>query len=107
MLTIDYTTDAKEIIGSFVQRAGKTFLLLRCGDVFGQEQTIRVTPDNLAEFYATQAGNLLSGCRTLAGLTGDWRPISELAQAALNWFKQVNVAGMTRAARRLGLVPRF
>lgn len=107
MLTTDYTTDAKEIVGSFVQRAGKTFLILRCGDVFGQEQTIRVTPDNLADFYATQAGNLLSGCRTLAGMTGDWRPVSELAQACLNWFKQVNIAAMRRAARKLGLVPRF
>jgi hypothetical protein len=107
MLKIDYTEEAKASVGPFVRRAGKTFLVLRCGDGFGQERTLRVTPDDVAEFYATQAGNLLSGCRTFAGLTGDWRPLSELAKAALEWFKQVNVAGMRRAGRRLGLVPRF
>lgn len=103
----DYTTDAKQIVGPFVQRAGKTFLVLRCGDVFGDEQTIRVTPDNLADFFATQANNLSSGSRTLVGLTGDWRPVSQLAQACLDWFKHVNVTSMRRAARRFGLVSRF
>ncbi len=107
MLKTDYTGEARRLVGPFVRRAGKTFLVLHCGDVFGQGRAIRITPDDVAEFYARQAGNLLSGCRTLAGLTGDWRPVSELAQAALGWFKHVNVTGMRRAARRFGLVPRF
>lgn len=107
MATTDLTTEAQELVGDFVRKAGKSFLVIRCGDVFGEEQVIRVTPADLAEFYATQANNLSSGCRTLAGLTGDWRPVSELAQACLNWFKRVNVVGMRRAARRLGLEPRF
>jgi hypothetical protein len=107
MPTTEYTADARQIVGSFVQRAGKTFLILRCGDVFGEEQTVRVTPTNLVEFFATQASKLLSGCRTLAGLTGDWRPMSELAQLCLDWFKIVNVVCVRRAARRFGLVPRF
>lgn len=107
MLKINYAAEAQEVVGPCVHRAGKTFLVLRCGDVFGEERTIRVTPDNLADFYQSQANNLLSGCRTLAGLTGDWRPISELAQACLDWFKTVNVVAMRRAARRVGLVPRF
>lgn len=107
MLTSDFTEEARAVVGPFVKRAGKTFLVIRCGDVFGDERLIRITPDAIAEFYASQAGNLLSGCRTLAGLTGDWRPVSELAKAALDWFKQVNVAGIRRAARRLGLVPWF
>lgn len=103
----DHTADAKYLVGDFVQRAGKTFLVVRCGDGFGGQQTIRVTPDDVAAFFATQARNLASGCRTLAGLTGDWRSISELAQACLDWFKNVNVAGMRKAARRRGLIPRF
>lgn len=107
MLKIDYTEEAKQVIGPSVQRAGKTFLVIRCGDVFGEEPALRITADAVAEFYATQAGNLLSGCRTFACLAGDWRPISELAKACLDWFKHVNVHGMRRAARRLGLVPRF
>jgi len=107
MFKTDLTPDAKQTVGDFVQRAGKTFLVVRCGDVFGDERTIRVTPDDVAEFFATQARNLTSGCRTLAGLTGDWRSVSELAQACLNWFRSVNLIGMRRAARRRHLIPRF
>mgnify|MGYP001016441709 CR=1 FL=1 len=105
--TTDHTEDARHLVGNFVRRAGKTFLVARCGDGFGDERLLRVTPDDVAEFYATQARNLASGCRTLAGLTGDWRAVSDLAQGCLDWFKNVNVAGMRRAARRRGLVPRF
>ena len=107
MTTTTYAAEAKELLGSFVQRAGKTFLVLRAGNVFGEPTAIRITPANLAEFFATQANNLSSGIRTLAGLSGDWRPISELAKLALDWFKQVNVEGMRRAGRRIGLTPRF
>ena len=107
MTKTDHTTDATLRVGDSVQRAGKSFLVLRCGDVFGDERTIRVTPDDVAEFFATQARNLTSGCRTLAGLTGDWCSTSELAQACLDWFKCENIVGMRRAARRRHLILRF
>lgn len=104
--TTTYTDEARQVIGSFVVRAGKTFLVLRCNDVFEEERTLRVTLDDVAVFFRWQAGNY-SGCRTLAGLTGDWRPVSELARACLDYLKTVNVVGMRRAARKVGLVPRF
>ena len=107
MRAADYTTDAQDILGEFVLKAGKTFLTVRAANVFGDEITVKVTVANLAEFYATQANNLSSGIRTLAGLHGDWRPISELADLALGWFKQVNADGMRRAARKVGLTPKF
>ena len=106
-MTSNYTTEAKEKIGEFVQKAGKSFLVIRAADVFGEPTTIKITPIGLAEFYRSQANNLSSGIRTLAGLSGDWRPISELADVALNWFKLVNIEGMRRAGRRAGLTPRF
>lgn len=84
MKTTTDTDEAREMLGDFVERAGKSLLVLNVANVFGEPQTITVTPDNLAEFYATQANNLGSGCRTLAGLTGDWRPVSELADMASN-----------------------
>jgi hypothetical protein len=105
--TSTYTSEAKGLVGGFVQRAGKTFLVVKAGNAFGETTTIKITPGNLAEFYRTQANNLSSGMRTLAGLGGDWRPISELADLALGWFKAVNVEGMRRAARRVGLTPKF
>lgn len=105
--TSNYTAEAREQIGEFVQQAGKSFLVIRAADVFGDPTTIKITPINLAEFYRSQANNLSSGIRTLAGLSGDWRPISELADVALLWFKTVNIEEMRRAGRRVGLVPRF
>lgn len=107
MTMTTYTANAKALLGGFVKRAGKSFLLIRASNVFGEPETVKITPDNLAEFYATQANNLSSGIRTLAGLSGDWRPISRLADLALAWFKHANVEAMRKAGRRVGLEPRF
>ena len=106
-ITTTYTDEAQDMLGDFVQRAGRTFLVVRASNAFGEPTTIKITPANLAEFYATEANNLSSGIRTLAGLPGDWRPISNLADIALDWFKNANVEGMRRAARRVGLTPKF
>ena len=65
--TTDHTANAKYLVGDFVQRAGKTFLVVRCGDGFGGEQPIRVTPDDVAAFFATQARNLAPLLPLLAG----------------------------------------
>jgi len=107
MTTTTYTAEAKDLLGEFVQRAGKNFLVVKVSDVFGDPTSVRITPTNLVEFYATQANNLSSGIRTLAYLSGDWRPITELANLALDWFKIVNVEGLRRAAKRAGLTPKF
>jgi hypothetical protein len=94
--TTSYTAEAKELLGGFVQRAGKSFLVIRASNVFGETETVKITPDNLAVFYATEARNLTSGMRTLAGLSGDCGPISELADLGLGWFKRVNIEGANR-----------
>lgn len=107
MTTTTYTAAAQEMLGEFVERAGKTFLTVRTTNVFGGPISLKITPADLAEFYRTQANNLSSGIRVLAGMAGDWRPMSQLADLALSWFKAVNVEGMRRAARRVGLEPRF
>jgi hypothetical protein len=107
MTTTTYTIDAQEELGEFVEQAGKSFLTVRTTNVFGEPVSLKITLADVAEFYRTQARNLGSGIRTLAGLHGDWRPISELADLALSWFKSVNVVGMRQAARKVGLEPRF
>ena len=62
---------------------------------------MRVTMEDLADYYQTQAGAALcAGIRTLGGITGDWRPIDLLAQECLEWFKTVNIAGLRRVAKR-------
>jgi len=105
--TTTYTAHAQDMLGEFVLRAGKSYLTIRTTNVFGEPVLLKITLDDLAEFYRTQANNLTSGIRVLAGMTGDWRGISSLADLALTWFKAVNVEGMRRAARKVGLEPRF
>jgi len=84
-------------------------LLLLFSATFATEwtATLKITLADVAEFYAEQAHNLSSGIRSLAGLYGDWRTISDLADLALDWFRQVNVEGMRRAAKKVGLIPKF
>ncbi len=103
----NYTIDAQEQLGEFVERAGKSFLVVRTANVFGEPVSLKITLADVAEFYRTQANNLSSGVRVLAGLAGDWRGISSLADIALDWFNSVNVEGMRRAARKVGLEPKF
>ena len=107
MNTTTYTLDAKEQLGEFVELAGKSFVTVRTTTVFGEPTSLKITLDDVAVFYLTQTRNIGSGIRTLAGLHGDWRGISGLADLALDWFKSVNVEGLRRAARKVGLVPKF
>jgi hypothetical protein len=107
MPTTEFTMDAQEMLGGFVIKAGKNYLTVRAADDFGEPTKVKITPANLADFYATQANNLTSGIRSLAGLYGDWRLVSQLADLALDWFKTVNVEGMRRAARKAGLAAKF
>ena len=83
----------------FVQFADETQLVVRCQTVFDETVNLTITLDDVATYFAEEACNISSGCRTIAGLTGDWRPIDQLAQLALEWFKRVNVEGMRVAAR--------
>lgn len=103
---ITLTAQAQVAIGPFVRRADKTKLVVCCQNVFEEEIDLTITLDAVAAYYATQARNLSSGCRTLAGLTGDWRYIDQLASMALEWFKRVNVKGMRAAGRRHGIEKR-
>jgi hypothetical protein len=95
-------------IPGYILDAGETFITLQAGvNVFGDRE-VKITMDNVADYYRTQAGNAAySGCRTLAGMAGDWRPIDMMARECLEWFKAVNIAGMRRTVERRGLMPRF
>ena len=104
---ITLTAQTQNQLGQFIERASTRRLVVRCQDVFEQETSLTITLDDVASYYATEARNLTSGCRTLAGLSGDWRYVDQLARLALDWFKKVNVKGMRAAGRRYGIEPRF
>jgi hypothetical protein len=91
------------------ERKGKTFVDIRIGETpWGEsERVVRIRIADVANYFRYEAPNISSGCRTLAGIVGDWRPIDNLAQDVLSYFKDVNVEGMRREGRKLGLEPRF
>lgn len=91
----------------WVKTLSRTYLIVRVSNILEETQDLKVTQQDVAEFYDTQAMNMMSGARTLAGWTGDWRPVSELAQFCLDWFKLVDIKGMRRVSRKRGLVPKF
>lgn len=79
----------------YILEAGKTFLTVRVSDWRG-EQDLRITPRDVVEYYHYQAGNITSGCRTLAGYTSDWRGVDGLAKECLEWFKFVNIEALRK-----------
>lgn len=90
----------------YVVNAGKTFIVIRVSDWQGSKN-LKVTVRDVVLYYRTQANNIVSGCRTLAGHTGDWRPIDALAKECLEWFKAVNIELLRREGRKEGLIPKF
>jgi hypothetical protein len=88
-------------IPGYILNAGKNSITLHAGvNVLGDRE-VTITMDDVADYYRDQAGDATySGCRTLAGMTGDWRPIDMMARECLKWFKTVNIAGMRRAVKR-------
>ena len=89
-------------------KKGKTFIDVNLAEDWKDPaRTKRITIADVAEYFSTQARNIASGMRSLAGIHGDWRQIDYIAQDCLEYFKQVNAEGMRKAARKLGLQPRF
>lgn len=89
------------------EKEGKTFVDVRLAEDWQfPERVKRIRIRDVAAYFRYQARSM-SGCRTLAGITGDWRPIDNIAQEILSYFQDVNIEGMRREARHLGLEPKF
>jgi hypothetical protein len=87
---------------------GKSYLWISLAPDWQHEKTrqLKVTIDDVAKYYAEEARSM-SGCRTLAGETGDWRPIDQIANDCLEYFKSVNIEGMRKVGKKYGLTPKF
>lgn len=93
------TMRARGRLGSFVQHATATKLVIRVQNAFDEPATVSISPDDLETYYTTEVQNR-RGSRTLAGHSSDWREIDRLASVALQWFRSVN----RTAVRSLGRV---
>ncbi len=107
---VDYSDELEEFyigdIPSYILEAGKTFIKIRIFDWRGK-QDLKVTIKDVVDYYYYWARNITSGCRKLAGYTGDWRPIDRLAKECLKWFKFVNIEELRRTSIKYGLTPKF
>lgn len=91
----------------YVLKAGKTYLVVMAGaDWQGGPKKHRITIKDVVEYYHTEARNITSGCRTLADIIGDWRPIDHLANECLQWFKHINRESLAREGRKHGMTLR-
>ena len=89
-------------IPGYIKSAGKTYITIQISDWSGS-QALKITLADVIEYYATQERNIVSGIRTLAGHSGDWRPIDHLAAEALEWFKYINRPMLEREGRKHGM----
>jgi len=86
---------------------GKTYIDINLAEDWQfPARTVRVRIADVARYFQTEARSM-SGCRTLAGIVGDWRPIDGIAQDCLEYFKEVNVEGMRREGKKLGMLAKF
>jgi len=61
-------------IPDYIVSADRNQLTIMIADFQGSRD-LTITPRDVAEYYAGQAGDVQSGLRTLAGHSGDWRQI--------------------------------
>ena len=93
-------------IPDYVKDATKQYITISVS-FFEEEKNLKVTIPDVIKYYVTQAPNITSGCRTLAGLTGDWRPIDTLAHECLDYFKFVNIEELRKQGKQAGIEPKF
>ena len=97
-----YTSEIPE----YVTNAGKTFITIRVSDWDDGSHSLKITIADVIKYYATDARNISSGIRTIAGHSGDWRPIDHLAEEALEWFKYINRSELAREGEKRGMTLR-
>ena len=96
----------QEEVPEYILEAGKSFIKIRVSDWQGDQDLI-VTVEDVIEYYRYEAGNIISGCRVLAGYAGDWRGVDKLAKECFDWFKLVNIEELRQEGRKYGLRPKF
>jgi hypothetical protein len=93
-------------VPEYVKGAGKSFIKINVSDFRGS-QVLKIRMIDVVEYYKTQANNIVSGMRSIAGFAGDWRNIDEIAKECLDYFKFVNIDALRRLSKKEGLEPKF
>jgi hypothetical protein len=102
MLEKAFGMDSEELEDS-LQRMCITFRGYTIYVQIGRNNKMRVGVEDVIQYYKHEAGNIYSGCRTLAKLSGDWRPIDELAKTCLNIYKVIKRPELEKIANKNGM----
>ncbi len=95
-------------VPEYVLSAGKSYLTINFSHEWDDSiQTREVSMEDVARYYADEADNISSDTRTLAGFSGEWRHIDNLAKEALEWFKYIDLNGIRDVCKYYHLTPRF
>ena len=91
-------------VPDYVKSAGKSYITIMTGnDWEGDPSPLKITVKDVIAYYYKDARDILSGCRTLAGFSSDWRGIDRLAKECLEWFKLVNREALAREGKKYGM----
>ena len=74
-------------IPEYITDFGPYYVVIKHADVFDEITETTITMEDLCNYYAYDARDILSGCRSLSTFTGDWRMVDALAQEMHELFK--------------------
>ncbi len=93
-------------VPEYFKRICKEYVVVLISD-YSASNEHEITIEDVVRYYATQATNITSGCRTISTVSGDWRNIDYLAKECLEIFKTINIETLRRISKKWGLTPRF
>ena len=67
----------------------------------------KISVEDVIKYYRYEAPNIESGCRTIASISGDWRPIDNIAKFCLEIFKIINTKDLRKIGKLYGMTAKF
>lgn len=96
-----------EGIPGYIRDATRNYVVINSGSDWEGYSEHKITIEDVVRYYAHEAGNIVSGIRTLGGIVGDWRNIDAMANECLEIFKVLNIEKLRSESRKIGLEPKF
>lgn len=94
--------DAFGEVPAYLDIVNKNLIKINVADWQG-EREVEITPEDVIEYYDTQARNITSGVRKLGSEVGDWRNIDALAKESLEVFKIINRPALEKLGKKRGM----
>ena len=86
-------------VPEYFKRICKEYVVVLVSD-YRESNEHKITIEDVAKYYATQANDISSGCRTISTISGDWRNIDYLAKQCLEIFKAINIETLRTILKR-------